>query len=186
MPGNKTDKGRTAVDFLDLATEVIDLRSFSNLWYWIVLAVLWSTASHWILGVPFDLVSRARRGHERSAHDMRVLAEVNVNRILSIAELSGALLTGVAAFILTGLAVTGWVYDVEFSQALFLLLFPMTLVGALSIQTARRLRRDGFENLIHRLRVHRLLVQLMGVVFIFLTAFWGMWTNVRIGGPLGH
>jgi len=37
---------KTDVDFLDLVTEVIDLRSFSNLWYWIVLAILWSSLSH--------------------------------------------------------------------------------------------------------------------------------------------
>ena len=35
------------------------MRSFSNLWYWIALAVLWSTVSHWVLGVPFDMVQRA-------------------------------------------------------------------------------------------------------------------------------
>jgi hypothetical protein len=48
------------VDFLDLVTEVIDLRSFSNLWYWIVLAILWSSLSHWTLGVPYHIVTRAR------------------------------------------------------------------------------------------------------------------------------
>ncbi|MEM9756043.1 MAG: component of SufBCD complex, partial [Pseudomonadota bacterium] len=37
---------------LERARDVIDLRSFSNLWYWIVLAVFWSSASHWGLGVP--------------------------------------------------------------------------------------------------------------------------------------
>jgi hypothetical protein len=41
--------------------EVIDMRSFSSLWYWIALAVMWSSASHYVLGVPFDLVQRARR-----------------------------------------------------------------------------------------------------------------------------
>jgi hypothetical protein len=55
------------VDFLDLVTEVIDLRSFSNLWYWIVLAILWSSLSHWTLGVPYHIVTRARRGDERAA-----------------------------------------------------------------------------------------------------------------------
>ena len=29
--------------------ELIDMRSFSSLWYWIGLAVLWSSASHWVL-----------------------------------------------------------------------------------------------------------------------------------------
>lgn len=170
--------------FLELAREVIDLRSFSNLWYWIVLAVLWSTASHWVLGVPYDMVQRAARGHERSMHDLQILAEVNVNRILTIIEVSGVWATAIATFVLTGLAVLGWFYGIEFCQAVFLLLFPMTLVGAWSIRTARKLRAAGFADVPQHLRAHRIGVQMLGVVFIFITAFWGMWVNVRIG-PLG-
>lgn len=169
------------LDFLELARDVIDLRSFSNLWYWIVLAVMWSTFSHWALGVPYDMVSRARRGHERSAHDMRVLAEVNTNRILTIVEVSGLGVTAFAFFVLTGLAVLGWVYGVEFAQAVFLLLAPMVGIAAWSLRTARILRATGFEDVARRLKNHRLGVQMMGVVFIFVTAFWGMWVNVRIG-----
>ena len=49
------------MDWYNVIFELIDMRSFSNLWYWIVLAVLWSTASHWVLSVPFDMISRAKR-----------------------------------------------------------------------------------------------------------------------------
>lgn len=173
--------GSTALDFLELATEVIDLRSFSNLWYWIALAALWSTASHWVVGVPFDMVTRARRGHERSRHDMRVLAEVNVNRILAMVEMSGTWMVGIVTFLFTGLATLGWGYGVEFCQAVFLLLGPMVLVGMLNVRTARVLRETGFEDVARRLRNHRMGVQLIGVVAIFVTAFWGMWTNLNYG-----
>ncbi len=169
------------MNFLNLATEVIDLRSFSNLWYWIALAAIWSRASHWVVGVPFDMVTRARRGHERSLHDMRVLAEVNVNRILSLVEISGAFMAGVVSFILTGLIVLGWGYGVEFCQAVFLLLGPMTAVAALNIRTARVLRAEGFDDVGRKLRNHRMGVQLIGVLSIFCTAFWGMWTNLHYG-----
>lgn len=165
---------------LERAREVIDMRSFSNLWYWIVLAVFWSTASHFVMGVPYDLVQRARRGAEQAMHDMRVLAEVNVNRILSLAEVSGTALTSFAAFMIAGLATLGWGYGSEFSQAIFLLMAPMVLIGLWSLRTARRLRASGFENLGDALRWHRLGVQLMGVVFIFVTAFWGMYVNVTV------
>ena len=50
--------------------------------------------------------------------------------------------------------------------------------------TARKLRRDGYENIARTLRLHRVTVQIMGVLFIFVTAFWGMYTNVTVG-PLG-
>ncbi|KPQ18453.1 MAG: hypothetical protein HLUCCO18_00060 [Rhodobacteraceae bacterium HLUCCO18] len=174
----------TDVDFFDLVTEVIDLRSFSNLWYWIVLAILWSSLSHWTLGVPYHLVTRARRGDAQAERDMRALVEINGTRLLSLTDQSAPVLLGVASFIASGLAVTGWLYRVEFLQALFLLLFPAMLVGGLTVLTARKLRRDGYENIARTLRLHRVTVQIMGVLFIFVTAFWGMYTNVTVG-PLG-
>lgn len=169
------------MNFLELATELIDLRSFSNLWYWIALAALWSTASHWVVGVPFDLVTRARRGNEQAAHDMRILAEAHVNRILRMAEISGLWFTGSTAFMLTLLAILGWVYDVEFAQAVMMLFAPMVVVGIINIDTARRLRESEFEDLIRQLSNHRIKVQMVGVLAIFATAFWGMWVNVNFG-----
>jgi hypothetical protein len=172
------------LDFLDLVTEVIDLRSFSNLWYWIVLAMLWSTLSHWTIGVPWHIVARARRGDTRAQADMQALAEINGERILAGTEQSATFLVAAATFLATGLAVLGWVYGVEFCQALFLLIFPAMLVGAMTVATARRLRAEGYEDVAGRLRTHRLGVQILGVLFIFVTAFWGMYTNITVG-PLG-
>ena len=50
--------------------ELIDMRSFSNLWFWIALAVLWSSVSHWVLGVPWDMVMRARKDDRRRPPDL--------------------------------------------------------------------------------------------------------------------
>jgi len=172
------------VDFLDLVTEVIDLRSFSNLWYWIVLAIMWSTLSHWTLGVPYDMVNRARRGDARAASDMQALAEINGERLLGLAQVSGPVMLGVASFLSTGLAIIGWAYRFEFCQAVFLLLFPAFLVGALTFVTAHKLRASSYQDVSGVLRAHRIKVQILGVLFIFLTAFWGMYTNVTVG-PLG-
>lgn len=172
------------MDFLDLVTEVIDLRSFSNLWYWIVLAILWSSLSHWTLGVPYHIVTRARRGDAQAGRDMVTLARINAERILTQSEQSASLLLGFAAFTASALAVTGWGYGVEFAQAVFLLLFPALLVGGMTILTARRLRAENYEDVARRLRIHRTYVQMLGVVFIFITAFWGMYTNIAVG-PLG-
>ena len=75
------------MNWYDSVFEVIDMRSFSNLWYWIGLAVLWSSVSHWVLGVPHDMILRARREKEGQAmDDLHDLVRVNVNRILFIAE----------------------------------------------------------------------------------------------------
>ncbi|MBF9059009.1 component of SufBCD complex [Rhodobacterales bacterium HKCCSP123] len=168
------------MDFFDLVTEVIDLRSFSNLWYWIVLATMWSSLSHWVLGVPYHMVQRARRGDQATEADLRTLTEINTRRILDFVEISGAAMVGSSAFVLTSLLVLGWGYGVEFAQALLLLVLPLILVAALTMRTARVLQESGFENLQVRLRNHRFAVQALGICFIFVTAFWGMYTNVTV------
>ena len=154
------------------------------MWYWIVLAILWSSLSHWTIGVPFHLVSRAKRGDARAEADMMVLTRMNAERMLQYAETSGVPAVAFATFILTGLAITGWMYGVEFAQAIFLLLCPSMLVVGLGVWTSQRLHDSGYVAVPTMLRQHRLIVQILGVVFIFITAFWGMYQNVNVG-PLG-
>ncbi|MGH1579032.1 component of SufBCD complex [Planktotalea sp.] len=162
------------------------MRSFSNLWFWIALAVMWSTASHWVLGVPYDLVLRARRSGGDAVTDMEDLVRINVKRLLYIGRMSGLWLAGLSCFTLTGLALLGFVYWVEIAQAVFLLLAPMTLVGLLSLNTARLIQDEGAtgEQLYKRLFRHRISIQIIGMVSIFVTAMWGMYTNLALG-PLG-
>lgn len=163
--------------------EVIDMRSFSNLWFWISLAVLWSTASHWIIGVPFDMVSRARKHEGEAQSDLEVLVAINVNRILYISDVSGTSLLTLMSFLLTGLAVLGFYYGVEFAQAVFLLALPLSLLTLLNIRTSRLIRATDAsgEELRRRLSVHRVWVQGMGIVSIFVTALWGMLQNFTYG-----
>ncbi|UWQ93983.1 component of SufBCD complex [Rhodobacteraceae bacterium M385] len=172
------------LDFFDLLTEVIDLRSFSNLWYWIVLAILWSSMSHWTVGVPYYLVTRSKRGDAQAAEDLLVLTRMNAERNVTYAQTSGTVAMGFSTFILSGLAVTGWAYGVEFSQAIFLLLCPSMIVIGLGVWTSYRLKADDYRHVPQILRQHRTMVQMLGVVFIFVTAFWGMYQNVNVG-PLG-
>ncbi len=124
--------------FLERALEAIDFRSFSNLWFWIALAVLWSTASHWVVGVPFDMVRRAAGGNEQSLEDMHVLANIHARRILFIAEETGLITTAFSFFLVTMLALLGFLYRVEFAQAILLLFLPLTLVAWVTLRAARR------------------------------------------------
>lgn len=172
------------MDFYQSVFELIDMRSFSNLWFWIMLAVMWSSTSHWVLGVPWDMVTRARRGKDpQSVADVETLVRIHSGRILLIAGQSGLLLAGVVCFALTVLVLLGFVYGNEFSQAVFLLGFPMTIVGLISMATARTIRREGLsgEALFALLQRHRVLTQVVGVISIFVTAAWGMLQNMTIG-----
>ena len=174
------------MELTDALFEFIDMRSFSNLWFWIALTVMWSTASHWVLGVPYALVMRARRDGGRAVADVEDLVRINVERLLYIARKSGLWLAGLTCFLLTGLGLLGFVYWVEFAQALFLLLLPMTFVGLTSLNTARLIHdtKVSGEMLYKRLLRHRVFVQITGMVSIFVTAMWGMYTNLALG-PFG-
>ena len=162
---------------------MIDMRSFSNLWFWIALAVTWSSVSHWVLGVPYDMVLRARRVGGQAERDLEDIARVNVNRLLYIARVSGPWLMGIACFLLTSLALAGFVYRVEFAQALFLLGCPMSLVAVLSTQMAHRIEREAATGALLRKRLTRCrtYTQMIGMVSIFVTALWGMYQNLSLG-----
>ena len=131
------------------------MRSFSNLWFWIALAVVWSTTSHWVLGVPYDMITRARRQQGQAVADLEDIARVNVNRLRYIARVSG----------------------------LWLLGFPMSVVGLLSLSTARliEVEQSTGELLCKRLTRHRIYTQIIGTLSIFVTALWGMYKNISIG-----
>lgn len=163
--------------------EVIDMRSFSNLWFWIALAVVWSSVSHWVLGVPFDMIQKARKQGGQAEVDLHDMVRINVNRLLYIGQVSGLVLLTFLCFALTSLAILAFWYDVEFAQAVFLLAFPMTMVGALSLSTANIIAREQPEGevLYARLSKHRVITQFIGMISIFVTAMWGMYQNLAVG-----
>ena len=174
------------LDWYQTIFELIDMRSFSNLWFWIVLAVVWSTTSHYGLGVPFDMVLRAKRHGGQTEVDLEDLVRINSNRLLFIAQMSGLWIAGFACFFLTMLVLLGFVYGNEFAQAVVLLALPLSLVGLLSLSTARLVQDEDArgEQLRKRLLRHRLYTQIIGMVSIFVTALWGMYQNLNVG-PFG-
>jgi hypothetical protein len=174
------------LDWYQILFELIDMRSFSNLWFWIVLAVVWSTASHWVIGVPYDMVLRARRQGGQAQVDLEDMVRIMVNRMMYIGQLSGLWLLGFGCFGLTMLGLLAFYYNMEFAQAVFLLAFPLSIVGILSMSTARLIQLEDAkgERLHKRLLRHRLYTQIIGMISIFVTALWGMYQNMAIG-PLG-
>lgn len=162
---------------------LIDMRSFSNLWYWIMLAVVWSTASHWVMGVPYDLITRARRDDPRAAEQLALLARIKADRLLFISRSAGLWMLGLTAFLLSALLMLATLYRVEFAQALFLLLAPLSLVSLLTLRLAVRVEREDppVDLLAGWLMRHRLLVQFIGMISIFVTSLFGMYRNLSLG-----
>ncbi|MDX5401995.1 MAG: component of SufBCD complex [Rhodobacterales bacterium] len=168
------------MDWFGTLNEVINLRSFSNLWYWIVLAVMWSTASFWIMGVPYDIVQRAGAQGGQAEVDLHDIVRVNANRLTYIADVSGIWIVAFGTFFLTFLGLSGFVYGFQLAQAIFLLSFPMAIVGFLTLRLARRVLAKGLRGAALRkaLTLHRVLVQVIGMLSIFVTALWGMYQNL--------
>ncbi len=170
------------MDWYTTIFELIDTRSFSNLWFWIALAVVWSSASHWVMGVPFDMVYRARRIGGQAEADLEAIVDVNAARLLYIANTAGLVILALACFLLTMLLILGWFYDIEFAQAVFLLAFPMCCVVLLTLAMARTItdRQERGAELRRRLSRCRIYIQMIGAVSIFITALWGMYQNIAL------
>ncbi|NDV01727.1 component of SufBCD complex [Pseudoroseicyclus tamaricis] len=170
--------------FTDLLFQTIDFHSFSNLWYWIVLAVVWSSASHFVMGVPWDLVMRARREGGQAEADLIQLVGIQSRRMLFFSRNSGLWLFGLVCFLHSTLLVLSLWYGVEWAQAVELIALPMTLVGFLGVATAADFdAADELEaDLIYRrLRRQRLQVQLIGMVSLVVTAMYGMYKTLAVG-----
>jgi hypothetical protein len=180
--GATRERKTRPVELFDTVFEVIDMRSFSNLWYWIALAVLWSSTSHWVLGVPYDMIQRARREGGQAQQDVEDMVRINANRLLDIMDRGALIVVTLAFFWLSVLAVLAFYYDVEFAAAVFLLLAPMSAIVWLSVRVCRRIMAG--ENtgaaLHRRLIVHRRWTQSIGMVAIFVTAMYGMWMNLSV------
>jgi hypothetical protein len=163
--------------------EVIDMRSFSNLWYWIMLAVVWSSTSHWVLGVPHDMLLRARRHGAQAAADYETMVYINVRRLLHLGRTSGPWLVAFACFVLVMLGMLGFYYDIEIAQAIFCFALPMMIVGAISLRTASKIEASGAQGatLYKMIWKHRFITQGIGVISIFCTGMYGMWQNLSVG-----
>ncbi len=174
------------MDWYATVFEVIDMRSFSNLWYWIGLAVLWSTASHWVLGVPYDLIQRAKRNGGQAEQDLADLVRINCNRMLYIGRISGLWVLALTCAGISALFVLGFWFQIEFAQALFFFAFPLSIVALVSVSTARLIvdEQSTGEQLHKRLNRQRIYTQVIGMISVFITALWGMFQNLAIG-PLG-
>lgn len=151
--------------------ELMSFDSFWTLWFWICHVAAWSLASHFTMGVPYDMVQEANREKTESgpwaqAAEAMILAQVF--RFTTIARHYGTLLTGFTAFILAMIATLATLADLEFARALGTIMFPLALIYALTIRTAERIDRDAPRGRALRVRVRnqRLVNQFVGLLGI--------------------
>lgn len=122
---------------------LLDARSFASLWYWLVLIGAWSLGTRNVLGVPGDIIQRARRASSAQADPADGLLLLDWLSLMlprwRPTQLEAGILVGAGAFSLSCLAVLGFAYGRELAQALVLLLTPFGLLAVLRFGLARRL-----------------------------------------------
>ena len=168
------------MDWTETIVRVIDLRTFSSIWYWFAVIVSWAVASHWLIGVPFDLLYRARKADPEHIADLEAITDVNVRRFTGLTDMAGPYLLGFVDFVLTTIGMVGFYYGLELGQGLFILAAPLTVILFLNVTVAHDLRRNPLRgpDLVHRLFRLRIWSQAIGMIAIFFTAMYGMWFNL--------
>lgn len=185
----------------DGVISLLDSRSFGTIWFWLLLIGMWSASGRAVLGVPAEVLARARRAQGQG--EVEGPAVVTLLDWLSLTlprwrlgPREGAVFLGLSAFAMTSLAVFGFGYGLEMAQALVLLLVPFLLLFWLRVSLARRLAplllagQTGERPLagvgaeaVRMMIGHRRLVVALSIVAVALAALWGtLWALIQPGG----
>ncbi len=164
------------MSILESIVRLIDMRSFSSIWFWIAVALFWSSVTQTILGASYDLIIRARKSGGQALKDLETLVEINTRRSTSVMRRVGHWIVAFVSANLALLFMLAFVYRLELAQAIFLLMLPLTIIRIMSLRLSFRIERSHLhgDQLIRVLLRHRLLIQFLGVITIFATAVWGM------------
>ena len=168
-----------------LMVNFIDLRSFSNLWYWIALFAIWTRAVRFGLGVPYYMVAAARRDGGQALQDLAVMARITTARMLAFSRGLGPWLVGLVSFAGTVLALLGFVYRSGLAQAVFFLFVPLCVLGYLSLRAALRVEAGEGEGeaLITLLTHHRNSVRFLAILAVGATVLFGLYANAQLFAP---
>ncbi|MFV0386554.1 hypothetical protein [Paracoccus sp. (in: a-proteobacteria)] len=185
---------------IDGIISLLDSRSFGTIWYWVVLIGMWSAAGRNVIGIPTEVLSRARYARNSQPEGVAVMNLLDwLSLVLPrwhLRRQEGAVFLAVSAFLLTSLAIMGFRHDLEMAQALTLLLLPFAILYWLRVLLARRLlplvmrAQDGdlpvtelAAQVIRRLTWHRRAVTLLSVVSVATTGIWGaIWSLLHPNG----
>lgn len=159
---------------------LIALNTFTSVWYWLAVIITWAVASNWLIGVPFDVLFRARKCAPQPLADLEGLVDINVRRIVTTNTTFGVVFTALIGFALTVLGVLSFVYQLELAQGVFILAAPLTLIVMINMRLAHQLHRVPLygADLVRRLFVVRIWTQIVAMISMFFTAMYGMYMAI--------
>ena len=164
------------MNWTEAIARVITLDTFGNIWFWAAVVVSWAVACHWLIGVPFDMLVRARRGGPQEMADLEAMVDINVRRIMWFHEIGGAGAAALAAFFVAGTGLLAFGYRFELGIGLFILGVPLLIVMMMNLSLAMSLARDPLtgDALLKRMFRVRLWTQVIAAIALFFTAVIGM------------
>lgn len=156
----------------DLVRDFLDTATFSSVWYWIFLALAWSSRTHWTIGVPFDAVVRAERKGGRWEEDLDAIAHAMSARFALFMGKGGPWIIGVATFLITGLIATSWMTFNELVMGISAFAVPMLIAEIGDVRLALRIHATGLRgyDLRRALVWRRFLNQVTGVLSLGVAA----------------
>jgi hypothetical protein len=122
-------------------SEFLVAPSFQSPWYWILHVTVWTFVCLRTLGVPYDMLLRARRLPEVAAR-VDLLANLAAERLCGAVDAAGTPLAAVIGFLLAALAGIGFASGIEAAQAIFLLGAPLAAVGYSTVRLALWVRQS--------------------------------------------
>jgi len=143
--------------------------SFQSVWYWALHLVVWTLACYRTLGVPLDMLHRARTA-PAIAGRVDLLAQLSAARIGGVHDLLGVPLAALAGFVLATLFVVGFGLGIETMQAALLILLPLAVIGYSKLRLALAVRRRGLAGteLVLALARRRVWHQFIAILAMFL------------------
>lgn len=168
----------TRMSLTSLIFDLIDFRSFSNLWYWIALSASSGPApaiGSWACPTTWSGAPGAKGGE--ALETLETLVRINTGRMLFHSREYGVGMVGFLAFLVTTL-ILGRALPSEFALAFLLIVLPLaarlSLAAGLPEDRGRRGAGRGAAAPAFR---HRVSIQALGLAAIFVAAMVGMYVN---------
>ena len=135
------------------------------------MAALWLWLASRVLGISFALVRRAGQD-ELALAGLEALAMAQARHWLAIWQRWKIILVAVGFAALAAVSRLGFTYGIEGAQAAWFFVAPYLAVQFLNLRLAARIMQDGARGqaLITLMYRTRMVVQIIGFVFVFLSA----------------
>ena len=179
----------------------LDSRSFSTIWFWFLLIGAWSVTGRAVLGVPVEVVARARAAHAGGQADgpegIALLDWLSLTLPRwHLGAREGAVVLGVTSFLLSSAFVMGFNFGLELAQAGFLMALPFWVLFWMRVRLARRLApnlaraqagdaplAETVAEVARSMAHHRIGVVALSLISLAVTMLWGMlWVALH---PMG-